>query len=93
MRIGIGLHVGKVVFGNIGAKDRLDFTVIGRAVNEVARVETQTKVLDRPLLASAAFAEEVRDRAILSLGFHVLRGVQEPQELFTLPPESFAGYE
>lgn len=93
LRIGIGLHVGKVVFGNIGAKDRLDFTVIGRAVNEVARVETQTKVLDRPLLASAAFAEEVRDRAILSLGFHVLRGVQEPQELFTLPPESFAGYE
>ncbi|WP_298728724.1 adenylate/guanylate cyclase domain-containing protein [uncultured Ferrovibrio sp.] len=93
LKIGIGLHVGKVVFGNIGAKDRLDFTVIGRAVNEVARVETQTKVLNRPLLISPSFAAEVNDCPILSLGFHGLRGVQEPQELFTLPDECFAGYE
>src|SRR3546814_18315440 len=78
LRIGLALHVGRVVFGNIGAKDRLDFTVIGRAVNEVARVEAMTKVLNRPLLTSAAFAAEVTDHPIESLGFHGLRGVQEP---------------
>ena len=85
--------MGKVVFGNIGARDRLDFTVIGRAVNEVARVESQTKILDRPLLASAAFAAEVRDCPLISVGFHALRGVQQPQELFALAGECLAGYE
>lgn len=93
LKVGIGLHVGKVMFGNIGAKDRLDFTVIGRAVNEVARLEAQTKLLDKPLLISAAFAAEVRDCPILPLGFHALRGVKEAQELFTLTPDCFAGYE
>ncbi|WP_370154733.1 adenylate/guanylate cyclase domain-containing protein [Ferrovibrio sp.] len=93
LKIGLALHVGRVVFGNIGAKDRLDFTVIGRAVNEVARVEAMTKVLDRPVLASAAFAREVSDCPIESLGFHGLRGVQEPQELFGLPAHCLAGYE
>jgi adenylate cyclase len=93
LRIGLALHVGRVVFGNIGARDRLDFTVIGRAVNEVARVEAMTKVLSRPLLASAAFAAEVTDHPIESLGFHGLRGVQEPQELFSLPARFFAGYD
>ncbi|WP_374301267.1 adenylate/guanylate cyclase domain-containing protein [Ferrovibrio sp.] len=93
VRVGIALHVGKVVFGNIGARDRLDFTVIGRAVNEVARVETQTKILDRPLLTSAAFAAEVQDCPLVSVGFHALRGVQQPQELFALTGECLAGYE
>ncbi|WP_300299668.1 adenylate/guanylate cyclase domain-containing protein [Ferrovibrio sp.] len=93
VRVGIGLHVGKVVFGNIGARDRLDFTVIGRAVNEVARVESQTKILDRPLLASAAFAQEVTDCPLQSVGFHALRGVQQAQELFALTSECLAGYE
>jgi hypothetical protein len=50
-------------------------------------------VLNRPLLISPSFAAEVNDCPILSLGFHGLRGVQEPQELFTLPDECFAGYE
>lgn len=93
LRVGLGLHLGKVMFGNIGASDRLDFTVIGRAVNEVARLEAQTKVLDRPLVASAAFAAEVQDPSMEALGFHGLRGVKEPQELFTLPRETFVGYE
>ncbi|MEK9971036.1 MAG: adenylate/guanylate cyclase domain-containing protein [Ferrovibrio sp.] len=98
LKVGLGLHVGKVVYGNIGARDRLDFTVIGRAVNEVARLEAQTKAVDRPLLASAAFAAAINLDAgapyhLDSIGFHALRGVREPQELFTLPAERMAGYE
>ena len=98
LKVGLGLHVGKVVYGNIGSRDRLDFTVIGRAVNEVARLEAQTKAVDRPLLASAAFADAINrasDAAyrLESVGFHALRGVREPQELFTLPAERLAGYE
>jgi adenylate cyclase len=98
LKVGLGLHVGKVVFGNIGARDRLDFTVIGRAVNEVARVEAQTKAVDRPLLSSAAFAAAINLDArspyrLESIGFHALRGVREPQELFTMPAERLAGYE
>lgn len=98
LKVGLGLHVGKVVFGNIGARDRLDFTVIGRAVNEVARLEAQTKAVDRPLLTSAAFAEVINGTAgspyhLESVGFHALRGVREAQELFTLPTDRMAGYE
>jgi adenylate cyclase len=98
LKVGLGLHVGKVVYGNIGARDRLDFTVIGRAVNEVARLEAQTKAVDRPLIASAAFAEAINGDAAApyhldSIGFHALRGVREPQELFSMPTERLAGYE
>jgi adenylate cyclase len=98
LKVGLGLHVGKVVYGNIGSRDRLDFTVIGRAVNEVARVEAQTKAVDRPLLASAAFAAAINHDAaapyhLNSIGFHALRGVREPQELFSMPTERLAGYE
>ena len=98
LKVGLGLHVGKVVYGNIGSRDRLDFTVIGRAVNEVARLEAQTKAVDKPLLASAAFAEAINGDAAApyrldSIGFHALRGVREPQELFTMPTERLAGYE
>lgn len=98
LKVGIGLHVGKVVFGNIGARDRLDFTVIGRAVNEVARLEAQTKAVDRPLLASSTFADAINSDAgapyhLESVGFHALRGIREAQELFTLPAARLAGYE
>lgn len=98
LKVGLGLHVGKVVYGNIGARDRLDFTVIGRAVNEVARLEAQTKAVDKPLLASAAFAEAINGDAAApyrldSIGFHALRGVREPQELFAMPKDRLAGYE
>ena len=93
LRTGIGLHLGRVLFGNIGASDRLDFTVIGRAVNEVARLEAQTKVLERPLIASAAFAAEVRGRQMEALGSHALRGIREPQDLYTLPKEALVGCE
>ena len=83
IRFGVGLHRGIVSYGNIGAPDRLDFTVIGPAVNQVARIESQTRVLQRPVLVSSTMAECAPDR-LVSLGFHVLRGVREPQELFGL---------
>jgi adenylate cyclase len=82
IRFGIGLHLGDVQFGNIGSRERLDFTVIGPAVNEAARVEALCKVLDRRLLISAAFAEAAGLEGLVSLGFHALRGVSEPQEIF-----------
>jgi adenylate cyclase len=84
VRFGIGLHVGPVTFGNIGTEDRLDFTVIGPAVNRAARLESLTKQLGVPVLASAEF-NAVSTVPMKSLGKHTLRGVPEPVEVFTLP--------
>ena len=84
VRFGIGLHVGPVTFGNVGTEDRLDFTVIGPAVNRAARLESLTKELGVPVCASAEF-NEVCMVPMRSLGKHVLRGIPEPLEIFTLP--------
>ena len=84
VRFGIGLHVGPVTFGNIGTEDRLDFTVIGPAVNRTARLENLTKQLGVPVLASAEF-NAASTVPLKSLGTHELRGVPEPVEVFTLP--------
>ncbi len=84
LRAGFALNVGQVTFGNIGSKDRLDFTVIGPAVNEASRIEPLTKVLGQSILMTADFAALSRDDGIRSLGFHVLRGVREPREIFAL---------
>lgn len=81
---GIALHMGEVVYGNIGAPHRLDFTVIGPAVNHTARIEQLCRTMDRPVLVSAAVAEATSE-AVTSLGFHALRGVREAHEIFTLP--------
>lgn len=81
---GIALHIGDVLYGNIGIPERLDFTVIGPAVNEAARLETMCKALHKPVLISAELARFVPD-TLVSLGFHGLRGVREPLEVFTLP--------
>jgi adenylate cyclase len=84
IRFGVGLHVGLVTFGNIGTEDRLDFTVIGPAVNRCARLESMTKVLRVPILASADF-RRVCPRPLRSVGRHRLRGVPGPVEMFTTP--------
>lgn len=80
---GIALHVGDVLYGNVGARDRLDFTVIGPAVNEVSRVEGLCKELGRPLLLTDDFARALGDPDRLEpLGEHPLRGVSRWIPLF-----------
>jgi len=81
---GIALHTGPVSYGNIGAPDRLDFTVIGAAVNFVTRLERLCGELGRPLLASARFASPCGSR-LRPIGRHRLRGIEAEQEVFALP--------
>jgi adenylate cyclase len=85
----LGLHVGEVFYGNIGSDDRLDFTVVGPAVNEVSRVASMCRSVDRLLLVSEDFRratpEDARAR-LVSVGRFALRGVGRAQELFTLDP-------
>jgi adenylate cyclase len=88
----LGLHVGEVFFGNIGSKDRLDFTVVGPAVNETSRIAAMCRSVDQRILMSAAFAQALDDpRRVVSVGRFALRGVGRPQELFTLDPEARPG--
>ncbi|WP_461357340.1 adenylate/guanylate cyclase domain-containing protein [Bradyrhizobium sp. USDA 4454] len=83
MNYGIGVHVGDVMYGNIGSRSRLDFTVIGPAVNMASRLEALTKQLGRNVLLSRAFADLVaRDVALEHVGEHAVRGFSEPIELF-----------
>ncbi len=85
----LGLHVGRVYYGNIGSPERLDFTVVGPAVNEASRIADMAKAVDKDAVVSSAFvgaAPGSRDR-LVSLGRHALRGVKRPQELFTLDPK------
>ena len=82
----LALHVGDVFYGNIGSKDRLDFTVVGPAVNEVSRIAALCRSVDQPLLVSSDFAAalgEAKGR-LVSVGRYALRGVARPQDLFTL---------
>lgn len=74
---GVALHVGEVRYGNIGSRERLDFTVIGREVNIASRIEGICKQLGEPLLCSAAFASDV-DIPMRDLGKFDLKGVAEP---------------
>lgn len=82
----ISLHIGAVQYGNVGTATRLDFTVIGPAVNEASRIERLCEPLGHHVLASQPFAEAaVSSRSrLVSLGRHTLRGVREPTELFGL---------
>ncbi len=83
----LGLHVGDVFYGNIGSDQRLDFTVIGPAVNEVNRIGTMCRSAGQLTLASTEFNTAVRsaDRSrLVSVGRYALRGVERPQELFTI---------
>ena len=83
----IALHAGTVVFGNIGAPSRLDFTTIGPAVNMVTRLEGLAGRLGLRLLASERFASPC-DSQMVSIGYHPLRGIALQQELFTVPEEA-----
>jgi adenylate cyclase len=81
----VGLHIGEVFYGNIGSTERLDFTVVGPAVNEASRIAAMCRSVDQPMLVSEAFANVngMRGR-LVSVGRYALRGVAQPQELFTL---------
>ncbi|MBV8775724.1 MAG: adenylate/guanylate cyclase domain-containing protein [Alphaproteobacteria bacterium] len=83
----LGLHIGEVFYGNIGSRERLDFTVIGPAVNEAARIAAMCRSAERNVLLSADFAAAVAAAGVatpVSVGRYALRGVARPQELFTL---------
>ena len=81
----LGLHVGNVFYGNVGSRERLDFTVLGPAVNEASRIAAMCRSVDQPVLMSTAFAEVGNMRCrLVSVGRYALRGVSHPQELFTL---------
>ena len=86
----LGLHIGEVFYGNIGSEDRLDFTVIGPAVNEVSRIATLCRSVDQPLLISSDFAAALGEsrNLLVSVGRYALRGVGRPQDLYTLDPSA-----
>jgi len=86
----LGLHVGEVFYGNVGSTERLDFTVIGAAVNEVSRIAAMCRSVEQPMLVSAAFAAVGNNKGrLVSVGRYALRGVSTAQELFTLDPSAF----
>jgi adenylate cyclase len=82
----LALHEGEVLYGNVGSRDRLDFTVIGPAVNEVSRIQAMSRSLDQPILISASFAAACGNQRarLVCVGRYALRGVGRSQELFTL---------
>ena len=85
----VGLHIGEVFYGNIGSVERLDFTVVGPAVNETSRIASMCRSVDRSVLVSSTFADclPAAERArLVSVGRFALRGVGQAKELFTLDP-------
>ena len=88
---GVGVHVGDVMYGNIGSRARLDFTVIGPAVNVAARLETLTKTIGRSVLLSGTFVAQAGfEHRFEALGALSLPGVLHPLEVFALasPPRT-----
>jgi adenylate cyclase len=87
----LGLHIGDVFYGNIGSKDRLDFTVVGQAVNEASRIASMCRSTDRDVLFSSEFRKALpalEQGRLVSVGRYALRGVSRAQELFTLDPDT-----
>ena len=87
----VGLHFGEVFYGNVGSVDRLDFTVVGPAVNETSRIASMCRSVDRPVLISSTFADllPMQERLrLVSVGRFALRGVSHATELFTLDPQT-----
>ncbi|MDH3231022.1 MAG: adenylate/guanylate cyclase domain-containing protein [Alphaproteobacteria bacterium] len=83
LHFGLALHVGDLMYGNLGVSRRMQFTVIGAAANEAARLAGMCRDLGRWVLVSSAFPHCFPNEMV-SLGYHVMRGVDEPQEIFTL---------
>jgi adenylate cyclase len=81
LEIVVALHIGTAIYDNIGAADRLDFTVIGPAVNLVSRIESVVKALNLPIVVSDDFARAYGE-PLLPLGRHQLRGLAVPHDLF-----------
>jgi len=84
VRFGLALHLGEVMFGNIGASRRLDFTVIGPAVNYAARLEKLCSPLNRAVLLSSAMAALLQEAEIEPLGDQALKDIDRPQAVFGL---------
>ena len=84
VRFGLALHIGEVMFGNIGASQRLDFTVIGPAVNHAARLEKLCSPLDRSVVLSASLAGLLPEREIEPLGQHTMKDIDMPQTIYGL---------
>ena len=80
----LGLHVGEVAYGNVGGRRRLDFTVLGSAVNYASRLQDLAKRLDRPAVASAHFAARLSE-PLIDLGVHPLRGIGRAERVYALP--------
>jgi adenylate cyclase len=84
-QVDLALHIGEVLYGNVGAIDRLDFTVIGPVVNEVARIEALCEPLRRRVLVSSDLVKAVGGSCRFEpLGRHVLRGVRDAREIYGL---------
>jgi adenylate cyclase len=83
IEFGVGLNVGEVIYGNVGAPDRLDFTVMGPAVNRTARLESLTRELSCDILFSQKFSELIETQSEF-LGQHEMKGIAEPQDVYAL---------
>ena len=84
----VALHHGWLLYGNFGSTTRMDFTVLGQAVNQASRIAAMSRTLDQPVIMSEAFADAAgpERHRLISLGRYALRGVARPQSLFTLDP-------
>jgi len=82
LSFGVALHLGEILWGNVGAADRLDFTAIGPAVNLVSRLEGLCRPLGRTVLISGAVATET-SATLMPLGTHALRGIASPCAVYT----------
>ena len=85
----VGLHIGEVFYGNIGSEDRLDFTVVGPAVNEASRIAAMCRSVEQSVVISSEFVAatpEPERSKLVSVGRYALRGVGRAEELFTLDP-------
>ena len=90
----LGLHIGEVFYGNIGSEDRLDFTVVGPAVNEASRIAAMCRSVDRDVVISSEFAAATplpERSTLVSVGRYALRGVGRPEDLFTIDPDAPTG--